>query len=70
MADELDDGLLLDEGLVAHSDGEGAGLKGANGESPSVRDKAAEDATAEKKRKRRERQKAQRRKVRSTAGIR
>ena len=55
MADELDDGLLLDEQLVAHSDEE-------TQQAPKGAEATPEDRAADKKRKRRERQKAQRRK--------
>ena len=51
MGDDLDDGLLLDEHLIAQSDDEQA---------PAVPD--AVDATTQKKRKRREHAKTQRRK--------
>ena len=60
MADELDDGLLIDEHLVAYSDDENEHTKPKATTSTSHTDKAAE-----KKRKRREQAKAQRRKVRN-----
>jgi len=51
MGDDLDDGLLLDEHLIAQSDGDE--------QAPAVPD--AVDATTQKKRKRREHAKTQRR---------
>jgi len=62
MADELDDGLLLEDELVAYSDDAASDAEA----SPQIHapPSSAEDAATAKKRKRREQAKVQRRKVR------
>jgi len=61
MADELDDGLLLEDELVAYSDDASDAEVRPQHHAPPP---STDDAAAAKKRKRREQAKAQRRKVR------